>query len=166
MSSLTNSSPSHTPHARPDDDGSQNGSGGMQRKTTAGIAIALICFFSLLGGFYIVSKWHRSSARPRTRDDEESEMTYRRWADNVAGPGKERRARLQQEQQRSGFQPAPPYSPRRSSSSASTKTPVPLDINTTLSPMPASPLPIYIPTGRNESSQVNRPVSLQGEPTL
>lgn len=89
-------------------------------------------------------------------------MTYQRWADNIAGPGKERRARFQQEQQRGIFQPAPPYTPRRSSSS--TQTPI-SQINTNLNPMPASPQPVYVPTGRNDSIQVHGPVAQQGEPT-
>jgi len=63
-------------------------SGGMKTSTEVGIGIGLLCFLSLILGFYIVSKWRGRPPPPRTHADEQIAMTYQRWEENMAGKTK------------------------------------------------------------------------------
>jgi len=66
-------------------DDTQPQNGGIKKSTEVGIGVGLLCFLSLILGFYIVSKWRGRPRPPPTHADEQIARTYERWEENITG---------------------------------------------------------------------------------
>ncbi|EJC98482.1 uncharacterized protein FOMMEDRAFT_23718 [Fomitiporia mediterranea MF3/22] len=70
-----------------------NEDGGMNGSTKIGIAIGLICFFTLLISFWYIANRRRSVRQP-TADDTFNQETLSRWVDTAARPTRSSTSRL------------------------------------------------------------------------